>query len=144
MSDERKAGTELDREVAERVFRRRHFVGAQMPEDALHNGEATEAQEVWMDAEGHRWCRFCGDMPQFSTDIAAAFLVVEKMRADGWRFSLDDSGSDGQTWEAWFCRDWSGESWAVAVYEERATREHAICLAALQAVAALPEGQNHG
>lgn len=97
------------------------------------------------------WCYDCGALignqgaderipAPYSTDIAAAFLVVEKLRADGWRFSLDDSGADGQTWEAWFCRDWDGESWAVTVCEKAASMEHAICLAALaalQAVAAL-------
>ena len=145
---EPKAGRELDARVAERVLGyewRRGTRRGEPPIKWLLSPEQREYFTFGNDApqgDEHVAGDYDRHVPRLSTDIAAAFLVVEKMRADGWRFSLDDSGSDGQTWEAWFCRDWSGESWAVAVYEERATMEHAICLAALQAVAALHEGPN--
>ena len=62
-------------------------------------------------------------LPHFSTDIKATFLVVEKMREDGYTFLLYDN-EDGD----WFAN--FGETIETAVAEE--TIPMAICLAALK------------
>lgn len=64
------------------------------------------------------------EVPPYSTDIAAAWGVVEKLRERGFGFSLNDG------WIAWFLAgrsDWHADA---------ETAPHAICLAALKAVGA--------
>lgn len=76
---------------------------------------------------------FVENLPEYSTDIASAFLVVEKMRAEGRMISMN----------------WLPEAqvWNVRIYplpryggigedEDSDSLPHAICLAALAALAA--------
>ena len=73
-------------------------------------------------------------LPAYSTDWGAMRLVVEKVRAkDEWAFTLgtDTAGE----WDATF---WEGDTFHDASAD---TAPHAICLAALQAVGALPTPQ---
>lgn len=91
---ERIAGTALDVEIAERVMeyewrrsrstgRRCLYAPGQAPEHMQQFADGTEA--LVGDWESHRWT------PRYSEDIAAAFLVVEAMRAKGWYMSMSDS-----------------------------------------------------
>lgn len=70
----------------------------------------------------------------FSTDIAAAWTVVEKMRADGWGFGFGTE--EGGGWAAIFANGRDGM--AFEEYEEgysfEAAAPLAICRAALKAV----------
>ena len=74
--------------------------------------------------------------PHFSTDIAAAWEVVEKMRKDGWGMTVDSLGFPGEEWRAWFQCDVSHDYLKMEI-GEAATAPHAICLTALKAVGAL-------
>jgi hypothetical protein len=88
------------------------------------------------------WCYTCGksvanvtpEPPRYSTDIAAAFEVVEKMAATG-RFHLDMLGFDGEEWRCWISRDDAGETAFIA---EAATAPLVICIAALRALGVEP------
>lgn len=80
-------------------------------------------------------------IPPYSTDIAAAWQVVEKMRLLGWRFEIFDTVR-----HSWWARFGRGE---FNHYENEWDEEHiadensctlAICLAALKAVGV--EGKN--
>ena len=65
----------------------------------------------------------------YSTDIAAAWQVVEKMQTpemEEWEFN---TSTDGDKWEATF---WMGDTFNDS--GETDTAPHAICLAALRAV----------
>jgi len=71
-----------------------------------------------------------------STSIADAWEVVEKMRAGGWLFKLDDNGKDRLCTAAWFhkckdgfCIDAEGVAYGLIKNEAKL-----ICLAALRAV----------
>ena len=71
------------------------------------------------------WC----PVADYSTDIAAAWEVVEYMRAkDEWAFTLG-TDTDGD-WDATF---WEGDTFHDATAD---TAPHAICLAALKAIGA--------
>lgn len=75
------AGRELDSEIAELVMERRHITGADLPPFLQHRDEPESEQEAWVSEDGKRYyCRACGTLPDFSRSIAAAWLVVEKMR----------------------------------------------------------------
>lgn len=64
-------------------------------------------------------------LPNFSTDIKAAWMVVEKLRADGYYFCLDE-GDRGE-----YCCIFANPN----VYRaEEETAPLSICLAALEAV----------
>ena len=112
---EMEAGRELDALVAEKVMKNKHS-----------------------NPETFGRCPTCGydafypDLPRYSTDIAAAWEVVEKMadtpgpNGDHWGFMLDYNGVDCVAafghWE-----DWEAKGAAD-------TAPHAICLAALAAL----------
>ncbi len=66
-------------------------------------------------------------LPHYSTDIAAAWQVVEKMAEGGLRLSLDRFGGD--PWWAEF----ADEGWEQGAQATSATAPMAICLAALKA-----------
>jgi hypothetical protein len=65
------------------------------------------------------------DVPPFSTDIAAAWQVIEHFYRAGWGAGAEMDGHTG-------CRAFVGQFTA-----EADTAPHAICLAALKAVLAL-------
>ena len=113
-----KAGRELDALIAEKVFGQTIvYVGG--------HPHLTEGNDNYLG----------GDCPYFSTRIADAWLVVEKMRGHEKRYNfgieetnkfIGDDLTDG--WEAYFCDDdYSNEGFAL-------TAPLAICLAALRAV----------
>ena len=113
-------------------------------------------QEPWEDEHDHWWQKHSSDpdakmhasigfpphtcgwnsLPRFSTDIGAAWQVVEKVQADnpGWRFSL--LGGD----EGWWNAEFFGHIDPTKNYGQRHSSEYAptaplaICLAALRAL----------
>lgn len=68
----------------------------------------------------------------YSTDIAAAWLVVEKLAAQGLRLSLDAFGGD--PWWAEF----ADEKWERGAQATAPTAPEAICRAALAAMEGTP------
>jgi len=68
--------------------------------------------------------------PDYAGSISAAWLVVEKMRAEGFEFGTD---SIGPGWRAWFWHRPSNKYYRV----EATDAPQAICLAALKLRAAL-------
>lgn len=75
-------------------------------------------------------------VPHYSTDIAAAWLVVEAMRGRGLHLQMNDtlSAYRARFFTVESTRDWDRESTDGAYYEFADTAPHAICLAALKAV----------
>lgn len=70
------------------------------------------------------------DPAPYSTDIAAAWKVVDQLRASGWSFSIEDmQTTDGPQWRVALWHEESGTP-EDAFSPNAAT---AICLAALQA-----------
>ena len=83
------------------------------------------------------WKDGCGTLmlDEYSTDIYAAWAVVEKMRERGWQFNIFSPNSEGGEWEAEFSRPGpvhADELWANEVAAE--TAPLAICGAALAAL----------
>ena len=70
----------------------------------------------------------------YSTDIAAAWEVVEKLKADGFSLMAEWDDHDGM----WYFGFSNASSYKAG---EADTAPHAICLAALKAVGALPPAQ---
>lgn len=124
MSNEATAGPELDARVAERV----------MGLVACGAWEPIRVYPVEYMKTGlcnHPACAPSVYVARFSTDIAAAWQVVEKLRADGWSFACI---GDGKTWTSVFARE------VPEIVEpdtvEADTAPLAICLAALAAAEA--------
>jgi hypothetical protein len=126
-----KAGRELDALVAEKVF------GAKLIRSEFHEGAPVVACDFPDRPVGSAF----GNLPPYSTDIAAAWEVVEKVGRhwNGFDFCIfSDKGfvSGVEEWRAGWFEAGYGE------YEGRAdatsdTLPHAICLAALKSVGAL-------
>lgn len=127
------AGRELDALIAEKVmdYEWRRF--EYPPAGAIFkygkpwtwlssrkNGAAVEGGEE----------RYIENVPHYSTDIAAAWLVVEKMRADSFCFDLTTSQScdPSMHWSASF------EHEQAQGRGRSAAAPHAICLAAIAAL----------
>lgn len=88
-----------------------------------HDGERRTEAEAWMDC------------PRFSTDIQAAWIVVEAMRAQAWQIQLN---TNDYLYDSWSCAFFHHEhKQAVA---SGGTVQIAICRAA---VAALDITTNH-
>lgn len=68
-----------------------------------------------------------GDVPEYSTDIAAAWLVVEKMRQKGYSVRIDCQWGKigGEPWDVWFRGGRSGTQ------RLSLSLPHGICLAAV-------------
>jgi hypothetical protein len=108
-------GRELDALVAEKVMGRRF---------TRHLCEPGTPPHEWVDS----------DVPEYSTDIAAAWGVVEKLRehfAGVEVMALTKTNANPNYFEA---KLWAN-TW-VHSFAEAPTAPHAICLAALKAVGA--------
>jgi ABA sandwich protein len=128
------AGRDLDQRIAEKVMGWTRIDGALTPPEGFiglrdMDGAIIPASEIrawvasWL---GRGLPPF---IPAFSTDIAAAWLVQDAVRDehDGGLLELIRNGDD-----TWFARFSENESVTCE------TAAHAICLAALKAVNALP------
>lgn len=83
-------------------------------------------------SDGDRYVDGMRDVPEFSTDIAAAWQVVEKFRSEGWKFCIADG--DEEPFQCYFQR--LSEDGGVDEPEAEAdTAQLAICRAALKAAA---------
>lgn len=105
------AGPEMDRLVAEKVMR---FVFEDLP---LTDEDKPEPRTFWI-----------GPPMPYSTNIKAAWMVVEKMHDSGWFFSITRYSN---------CTDpWNAEFGSVLPRVHAPTAPLAICRAALLAVLA--------
>lgn len=75
------------------------------------------------------------DVPNYSTNIADAWTVVERMRELGWICEVGNDSESPDEWSADFTRDPYIEN---HVWSYSATAPLAICRAALYALDALP------
>lgn len=126
------AGRELDALVAEKVF-----------------GKVFPPNGRYLDEPGH--LRYAGGvpgfnhlvndvLPKYSTDIAAAWEVVERLTAEwgwwdmefGWR-TISEVERNEKGWTNW-CITLLGPDDDVEVFFKAGSAAHAICLAALKAV----------
>lgn len=150
------AGRELDAQIAEQVMGvpcahdveympHAEVVAANRKAFLADFGQ--EAPPTWEGDTGEgtdfepRWCSKCHvevssgrtgiRAPAYSTDLGAAWQVVEKMRADGWEFSLSDT-SEGDTKP--FDMVFYLPGVEVVENEVAATAPLSICLAALKAL----------
>jgi hypothetical protein len=115
-----KPGRELDALVAEKVM------GFKVIETDECNGE----DNLWLQGYEDQ------ELPSYSTDVAAAWEVVEKLKL----FQVKQTDSDGYTdyvqlWQdsegIWTIGDWEDQ---LLILSEGESAPHAICLAALKAV----------
>lgn len=114
MSEEVAAGRELDALVAEKV----------MGLLATTGGSGAKTNYYARSSEVAPW----ENTPHYSTDIAAAWLVVEAMAGRDMQLSLDMFGGD-PWWAEFADRQYVKGAQATAT-----TAPHAICLAALKAM----------
>jgi hypothetical protein len=106
----------------------------------MNNEQIARDVMGWEKCHDGRWTFWTDDLPEgvsgaslnvtalppFTTDIAAAWLVVERMRELGW--SLDLHGSSDTGWTAWL----KGDGFKVFACAD--TAPEAICAAALKAM----------
>lgn len=118
------AGRELDALVAV------HIMGWQP--DNIYGARGQLAGQWIYTPEGN-----ISDIPHYSTDIAAAWQVVEKLRERSFYSSYTDLSLDtGKGWYSWHFHDHR----PLSAYSSDATASTvplAICLAALKAVGAI-------
>ena len=130
-------GRELDALVAERVFGKVLLT---------QDGMAAEAERVWqrqpqctyffrfvcLGDSDDEYPKFEHREPRYSTDMAAAWEVVEKLKFDRGTFWFRLEYDNNEIWDATF-QEVSGRK--ECFVGTAATAPHAICLAALKAVA---------
>ena len=116
------AGREGDALVAEKVM------GCRVGYAEVYRGKVAYI------GNGPRWIDLGGGapsgmvsngVPRYTTDIAAAWKVVEKMEEE-WATTLETDGT-----RRWVVRFWAGDEFNESGY--RATAPEAICIAALRA-----------
>lgn len=136
-------GRELDALVAEKVM------GLDLEAEAKHRFEAAVRKYQGKGYHGNeQWpddCRpekreyFRGAERLYSADMAAAWEVVEKLKADGWDIHIDSVGFNNDIegeWRTFFSLDNDEDTQVAHVFEDGDTAPHAICRAALAALEA--------
>jgi len=85
----------------------------------------------WKDAEGY-WQKYT--LPAYSTEIQAAWLVVERMKAIRWDVLVrwSEAPENGRNYHRWLC--WVAVDLTTGYGADADTAPLAICLAALKAV----------
>lgn len=117
---DRNPGPELDAQVAE-------LMGwARLPGDSDH------PDGYWQSPEGETTPVEQLTLPPWSTNNAASWLVVEKMREQGWDITI----SWDRRFGAWIVQPWMAPDGDEELGANGDTAPHAICLAALQAMGA--------
>ena len=132
--------------------------------DVMGREVGTQEKHTWEPLLDERskgkWCSHCGicwfkgnPKPErvceayvgdYSGDIAAAWTVVEKLKADGWAIHMDSIGFNNDIegeWRTFFSLDDDSGDQCAWVHEDGDTAPHAICKTALAAVGALPEDE---
>ncbi len=109
-----KAGKELDALVAEKVMGWKKLFKKDYPD----SGDWRGLEWMWREREGFMYSEAQSTKP-YSTNIAAAWEVVEKLRDDN--FKIQEHGTH---WKVHFGAAWRGAE----------TVPHAICLVALDVV----------
>ena len=122
------AGRELDALVAEKVM---GWTFQTFPEGACPEVRHWHRTSPIPEERSPEWAAsFIGACPRFSTDLAAAWTVVEKLRG------CDQWPEIGATGRSWYC-EFEGEP-GVIVEGFGDTAPLAICRAALEAVTPPP------
>lgn len=125
--EQREAGRGLDAEIAERVMGYSWY--------SFEDSSVFTYLVKWMNTDRETMVgrRRDGALDSYtgrdySTEVAAAFQVVEAMLADGWRIYIDGPRFGDTEWRVMFAKDRLNE-WALAD-----TLPLAICLASLAAL----------
>ncbi len=123
-----KPGIELDALIAQKVF------GATNAQVSGAYATYGPADISWMRSTGDYEC--LNEVPHYSTDIAAAWEVVEKLKERDILFSTEEYGYPNAKGVRMFkFTDYTtGNHNVLATLLERLTIPHGICLAALQTV----------
>lgn len=144
-----KPGRELDLLVAEKVMGWRPIIRSEWPCIALANTPDNEKEIAFLRAADLRGQY--EDIPNYSTDIAAAWEVVEKMCPEipethgGYcpQFELTSNKGVERTWTASFYDRFGNAKWGTSSDKTFLACGYsvsaAICLAALKAVGYSPE-----
>ena len=125
-----KPGRKLDALIAEHVVG--HLVEHWNGHYAIKGDEVGGVGVIEEDKLVYCFSKGSRHLPNYSTDIAAAFEVVEKLRADELNFTLGN-GKNGNQHQAEFRERttralYTGKWW----FSIADTAPHAICLAALK------------
>lgn len=123
-------GRELDAMIALRVMDDHHF------DEPVLVGAVVKRREMWWKSDGE----LMEDPPRYSTDIAAAWRVFERLCDLGWSpgiaYMKEDLGGP-------FRCDLYRPADGACEDAFAATAPHAICLAALQAVSTSAPTEEH-
>jgi hypothetical protein len=122
------AGRELDALVAEKVMGWSKRISADHSNSPIKQLRAFGIIYAWKDSEGNDRGL---DVWHYSTDIAAAWQVVEKMKALEWRTEIAQTIQSGVDVTV---IKWEGGEFGGEFAEWGETAPHAICLAALKAI----------
>ena len=136
------AGRELNALVAEEIFESPEVVpyiptksGPELM--AYHRGELMSGDGIWR--QGDQSSTDSSWVPKpFSTDISAAWEVWEKLIEDGWYPDLITTYSHATQGQRYTCQMHHADIQDAPHHAVADTAPHAICLAALKAVGALP------
>lgn len=82
------------------------------------------------------------ELPEYSSDIAAAWEVVEHLKSRGWAIRLSNKMVDWCWWA--YVYDYRSEHAAAEATVQEDTAPMAICLAALKAIDAIPPSPTAG
>lgn len=146
------AGRELDTLIAEKAMGleivHRSWPCGYAPdcgtyEAALYEHRQSGLSRLWpdviyktsepLDEWRHQLGLWCEPVPHYSTDIAAAWTVVERLEAMGWVVRVSQYQLNPTKWNCRFVPT-TGEmlDTGAYVFDDAPTAPHAICLAALK------------
>ncbi len=130
-----KEGREMDAAIAERIFGWQWF---NHPEKSIRYFRPEAVFRYGAIAEGDL-IEYTDQLPHYSTDISAAWLVVERLISFGYptitvSFSKGHQGYIATVWRNETDPEYEAGRYLASVMDERLSAPLAICLAALKAL----------
>lgn len=135
------AGRELDALVAERVMGYQWWHREGLRNHLLSPDAAQWAGSLDMKPGAAETDKaFYNGAPPYSTDIAAAWEVIERMTAQGWHYEIGGPAASTPHWARFGRGDYDphNDEWDEQHIGMGSAAPHAICLAALRAIGEEP------
>lgn len=79
-------GSKINELIAEKIMGYEHYIGCEIPPGITLCKSAKGEQEMWINDKGWAFCKWCGSIPDYSSDVSLAWDVVKQVR--GFLFSM--------------------------------------------------------
>lgn len=81
-----KTGSKTNELIVENIMGYKHYIGSEIPSGIALCRSAQGDQEMWINDKGWAFCKWCGSVPNYSSDVLLGQDVLRQMK--GCLFSI--------------------------------------------------------